>query len=118
MTVTVKCTTLGSGTTQPYSLVVSGYISNGTCGAGPAIAPVWLPGSSAKAASLPDRPANDTAPFTIPDPTTSTQSGYTAIIIGAIAAGVFAIGGVYYLVSKRKQQKSRRQDNALLTPRK
>jgi len=43
MTISVSGASLGSGRTQAYSLVVSGFISQGTCGSGPAVAKPFLP---------------------------------------------------------------------------
>jgi hypothetical protein len=126
MTVSVKCTTLGTGTTQLYSLVVSGYISAGTCGTGPSIASIFVPGSSVNAATLPDRPLNDTAPATIPDPTQGPTglakllSGTsTTVVVVVIVAVVLAVGGAYYYVTRRKSSGgvSRDKQAALLNTR-
>eukprot|EP00475_Leptophrys_vorax_P019498 TRINITY_DN2667_c1_g1_i3.p1 TRINITY_DN2667_c1_g1~~TRINITY_DN2667_c1_g1_i3.p1 ORF type:complete len:971 (-),score=231.10 TRINITY_DN2667_c1_g1_i3:64-2586(-) len=54
MTVSVTCKSLGTGKSQLYSLVISGYVSQGTCSTGPAIAATFLPGSSANSTTLPD----------------------------------------------------------------
>jgi hypothetical protein len=43
MSISVKCSSLGRGTSQLYSLAVAGSVSRGNCGAGPAVAPTFLP---------------------------------------------------------------------------
>eukprot|EP00475_Leptophrys_vorax_P024041 TRINITY_DN3309_c0_g1_i1.p1 TRINITY_DN3309_c0_g1~~TRINITY_DN3309_c0_g1_i1.p1 ORF type:complete len:929 (+),score=229.10 TRINITY_DN3309_c0_g1_i1:412-2787(+) len=124
MTVTVKAATIAVGTSQLFSLVVSGYISAGACGTAPAIAATFVPGSSVNSVSLPDRPTNDTAPATIPDPTVGATGlakvlGNTniGVVIGVIVGVVLVLGAAYYVVTRRRSATSRDRQAALLSQR-
>jgi len=120
LTATVTAT-VNTGTTQLFTLIVSGYVSEGACqtsgATGPGVAPYFLPTSSANATTLPDRPAGQKAPYTL-DPNGATA--YFAALnntslywyIAAGAGAIIVIGLIIYCALKM----CRKQGDTLIKP--